>query len=545
MKCKAIILAAAITVAFTLTACNKQSDLGKNDSAYETLEVTAIVPISTQESMNSALAGEFQRELEKAAEPTTTELTTTAPTTTESTSTPISAAPTPTSEFPRESGDATAPITSVAANIHDTEQVEGASETAELESVDEANITELVNQLCLTPRKWGTENEARAAAYIIGVMENYGYSNIERQEFPVYETNLTSFFNGFFDIKNEKSESLGHSENIIVTKPASIQTDYTFVVSAHYDSIGGCLSAIDNASGTASVMEAARILQNQKLPFNMKFIFFGTEEYYLTGSRNYVVQLSETERKNILGCVNVDMVGEADGGDLAFHVIDGNSVLTLVYQSLFPDSILALNQHGGSSDYIPFARMSIPAVSIAQSKPNYELQRLESDLEYFDSQGCVKTAQIIVDFMMSYDISKHFQLLKESFVEDIDVTMPYYNDTGFIFKFSKGALPGYKVTDAYQRLLPNGVSSEYVCTFTDARGDSYSISQIRHTAPEVDVSGYKEVVVNDWSFGTYYLYSDAEKTSFISKDGYYPFTIRIEGQISENEAVSIFENMRK
>ena len=415
--------------------------------------------------------------------------------------------------------------------------------TRPIEPIDETNIVEYVNQLCLTSRKWGTEDEERAVKYIESIMKSYGYDDIVRQEFPVYETDIAGFYNGFFDMKQGQSEPLGYSQNLIVTKLASIQTDDTFVISAHYDSIGGCLSAIDNASGTASVMEAARILQNQRLPFNVKFIFFGTEEYHLTGSRYYVSSLAETERDNILGCINVDMVGELGGGALEFRTASGHNVLTYLYKSIYPEKDLVGDYSGGTSDHISFIRVRIPAFMIIHNAPNYEYQRLESDLDFFDSKSCKEATQLIVDFMLSYDISKHMQLLAEMpVVGDLDVSTSFF--TSSLFNFNKGALPGYKLSNAYQKLPSNGVTSEYICEYTNNDDGSYLIGQIMLGAPETDVTGYKKVSIDEVEESEYYLYSDEAKAILLynRETG---FLLRIEGQISEEEAVSVFQQMKQ
>ena len=59
------------------------------------------------------------------------------------------------------------------------------------------------------------------------------------------------------------------------------------------------------------------------MPYNIKFILFSGEEKYMLGSRWYVGNLSEDERKQIVGVINIDTIAEkSDLGYMA--MIEGN-----------------------------------------------------------------------------------------------------------------------------------------------------------------------------------------------------------------------------
>ncbi len=46
------------------------------------------------------------------------------------------------------------------------------------------------------------------------------------------------------------------------------------------------------------------------MPYNVKFILFSGEEKYMLGSRWYVGKLTEDERKQIIGVINIDTIAE-------------------------------------------------------------------------------------------------------------------------------------------------------------------------------------------------------------------------------------------
>lgn len=104
--------------------------------------------------------------------------------------------------------------------------------------------------------------------------------------------------------------------NIIAEIRGLTYPEQVVIICAHYDSISDqrwtlAPGADDNASGTAAVMEAARILVNHPLDFTVRFIAFSAEEQGLIGSQRYVqTQLSTKEK--ILGVINLDMIAYAD-----------------------------------------------------------------------------------------------------------------------------------------------------------------------------------------------------------------------------------------
>ena len=197
----------------------------------------------------------------------------------------------------------------------------------------------------------------------------------------------------------------GIGENIIVTKNSSIDTTKNLIISAHYDSAEDSVGANDNGSGVAAVLELARILKDTEIPYNIKFILFSGEEKYMLGSRWYVGKLTEDERKQIIGVINIDTIAEkSDLGYMA--MIEGNKRPdNAEYDDEGLKKLAELNKNSMSelftpsdrffltmatnSDHYPFALVNIPAVSIVQDwqdglnvndssdvKENMDIQRI-------------------------------------------------------------------------------------------------------------------------------------------------------------------------
>ena len=104
--------------------------------------------------------------------------------------------------------------------------------------------------------------------------------------------------------------------NVIAQVTGQTYPEQVVIICAHYDSTSDqrwtlAPGADDNASGTAAVLEAARIVSSRPLDFTVRFILFSAEEQGLIGSLRYV-QEKLNPAENILGVLNLDMVAYAD-----------------------------------------------------------------------------------------------------------------------------------------------------------------------------------------------------------------------------------------
>lgn len=110
------------------------------------------------------------------------------------------------------------------------------------------------------------------------------------------------------------------------------ETDTMIVFTAHYEHLGMSGDTIfygahDNASGTAAVMDLARMANLQRGHYTYVFLFFGGEESGLVGSRwfaeNPLIQFSKVKL-----LVNIDLFC---GGDDGLMVVNANSRETSAY----------------------------------------------------------------------------------------------------------------------------------------------------------------------------------------------------------------------
>jgi Zn-dependent M28 family amino/carboxypeptidase len=85
--------------------------------------------------------------------------------------------------------------------------------------------------------------------------------------------------------------------NLIADSPGG-DKNHTVVIDAHLDAIYGA-GMLDNASGSATILEIAQLMKNVNPTNHLRFIWFGGEELGLLGSKFYVNNLSSTEASHI------------------------------------------------------------------------------------------------------------------------------------------------------------------------------------------------------------------------------------------------------
>jgi hypothetical protein len=210
-------------------------------------------------------------------------------------------------------------------------------------------------------------------AFLAGLPTRHSLSAGFRQAADQVSNRLTDL--GFAVTRPEITVGTGSSLNVVADRPGSHAGDRGVVlVTAHLDSInlaGGpsapAPGADDNGSGSAGVLELARVLSSHAWQHDLRVILFGGEEEGLHGSRQYVAGLSDTERSRIRAVLNLDMVGSLntaaptvllEGAPLSSGMIDDLAAAAATYTDLAVET--SLNPF--ASDHVPFLEAGIPAV---------------------------------------------------------------------------------------------------------------------------------------------------------------------------------------
>jgi aminopeptidase YwaD len=172
------------------------------------------------------------------------------------------------------------------------------------------------------------------------------------------------------------------------------------VVGAHLDSVAAGPGANDNGSGSAAVLELARVFAGRPEAEKLSFALFGAEELGLIGSGKYVASLGDGAR-SLRAMLNLDMVGVGDhfeiGGtgersrDLGRRGLE--AAQSLGYRAIPFDP-------GGASDHAPFAAAGVPAAMFHWTNdPNYH--QPGDTAERVDGEKLAVTTRVVASVVES------------------------------------------------------------------------------------------------------------------------------------------------
>jgi hypothetical protein len=138
---------------------------------------------------------------------------------------------------------------------------------------------------------------------------------------------------------NGRGNKKPRDRNIYAIQPGILYPDEQYIICAHYDAVTD-YCADDNASGTAAVLEAARILSNYQLDYTLIYALWDEEETGYTGSEYYADQAFSIN-DNILGVINLDMLGW-DGDDDGLMDIHTSNIANSVSLANLVSNIISL-----------------------------------------------------------------------------------------------------------------------------------------------------------------------------------------------------------
>jgi len=152
------------------------------------------------------------------------------------------------------------------------------------------NLQDFQTRLCITPQFF------ESAFWVAAKYESYGLESVAVDTFD-----FTFYGNPY------------QSANVQAELPGPLEEPGIVLITGHLDAITYTSpyefapGADDNASGCATVLEAARILSQYEFPNTLRFVCFGAEELGLIGSE-YYAENSYNLGENIVAVMNLDMI---------------------------------------------------------------------------------------------------------------------------------------------------------------------------------------------------------------------------------------------
>ena len=196
-----------------------------------------------------------------------------------------------------------------------------------------------------------------------------------------------------------QEEGEADSRNVIAEIKGTKYPDEIVVYTAHYDTVPFSKGYFDNSTGTAMVMELLRQYKDTPPMRTVRFIFCGSEERGLLGSKAYVAK-HEDELEKIRLCINLDMAGPILGRETA-NVTGEESLchaLTFYYKEIgYP---MTVRQDLYSSDSIPFADKGIPGINFFRQGAfgSYQIHTRYDIIDILSAESLAKTTNFIKGF---------------------------------------------------------------------------------------------------------------------------------------------------
>lgn len=311
----------------------------------------------------------------------------------------------------------------------------------------------------LEGRETGTENELKAAEYLMNRMKSIGLT-------PKGDTN--SFYQKF-TFKPKKDP---HGEVQYISGDSTItgtnvigfldnKADKTIIIGAHYDHLGmggeGSLyregkaihnGADDNASGVAMLLKLADTLKNINTNNNYLFIAFSGEEMGLLGS-NYFVKNPTVDLSKVNYMVNMDMVGRLrPDNTLSISGTGTAPVWNQVLNTANKDFKLVLQESGvGPSDHTSFYLQDIPVLHFFTGQ-HEDYHKPTDDTEKLNYDGMKKITDFIFTVISDLDKSEKLAFRK---TKNESEEVPR-------FKVALGVVPDYLFDGKGMRI--DGVSED-------------------------------------------------------------------------------------
>ena len=163
-----------------------------------------------------------------------------------------------------------------------------------------------------------------------------------------------------------QDEYVGKSRNVVLELPGDVEE--TVIFTAHYDSTSLSQGAYDNMSGSVGLLALAEYFTTHPHKRTLRFVWCGSEERGLLGSKAYCAAHEDALPKISL-CINLDMIGCTMGHLIACCTSEDALVSYIRYLGRELGTLIDPYQDVYSSESTPLADKGIPAVSFARVSP--------------------------------------------------------------------------------------------------------------------------------------------------------------------------------
>jgi carboxypeptidase Q len=225
------------------------------------------------------------------------------------------------------------------------------------------------------------------------------------------------------DVRNTFHDADLSMFNVVAEIPGTDKADEVVMLGAHFDSWHAGTGAVDNASGSAVMLEAMRILKQSgvRLRRTVRMALWTGEEQGLIGSRMYVrnhfadpadMKLKPGHAK-LAGYFNMDN----GTGQYRGVYLQGNEAVAPIFRAwMEPFANIGVThltiRNTGGTDHLAFTAVGLPGFQFIQDPIQYSSRTHHSNLDVYDqliASDLMKNAVITAAFV--YHTANREQLL--------------------------------------------------------------------------------------------------------------------------------------
>lgn len=224
-------------------------------------------------------------------------------------------------------------------------------------------------------------------------------------------------------VLKQDADKKGTSHNVIATIPGTEKPEEIITFSAHFDSVIYSSGAWDNGTGSITILELMHYFNANKPKRTLKFIWCGSEEIGLCGSKAYC-EKHQDELKNTLFNINVDMTGTLLGYEVAVCSCEDAVSKYIDVLGKIEGFPIKTSVDMYSSDSSSFAINDVPAVTFARLAPRggAEIHSRKDIIDHLDPEKFIKTVEFMAKFSDAVINAKVFPVSK-TFPKDLQEKM--------------------------------------------------------------------------------------------------------------------------
>lgn len=206
----------------------------------------------------------------------------------------------------------------------------------------------------------------------------------------------------------------GTSHNVVATIEGTEKPEEIIAFSAHFDSVIYGTGAWDNGTGSITILELMHHFVKNPPKRTLKFVWCGSEEIGLCGSKAYCKDHKDDMEKHLFN-INVDMTGVLLGYETAVCSCDDSVAKYIDFVGKAEGYPIATKVDMYPSDSTSFAHAGVPAVTFARLAPKggAEIHSRRDQLEFLDPDAFIKTVEFMAKFSETVVNSKVFPVVRE------------------------------------------------------------------------------------------------------------------------------------